>query len=162
MPLRSLGDPILQVSHHLQHTLSQFASALRLIDRNIVRFVQVVEAFYRGHHCCGTCTERLIHTTLSNSLGQLLDLVRLHGNFELAELLHELEDGVASDARQNGPIQGRCDQFILSLLILPVNEEIHRAHLRHIVMDQPECLVAAMLFIPDAHSSERRRVITNI
>jgi hypothetical protein len=29
-------------------------------------------------------------------------------------------------------------------------------------MDQPECLVAAMLFIPDAHSSERRRVITNI
>ena len=64
---------------------------------------------------------------------------------KLLPLLGQLNDRVARDSWQNGAVQWRRDQLLLALLVDPQEKNIHRAHLGHLVVEQPEHLRVALL-----------------
>ena len=83
-----------------------------------------------------------------------MDLVVLRGHFELSQVLAKLNDRVSSHSWQDRAVQRWRDQFILSLFVLPEDEEIHGADLCDIVMQQPQHLISTELLIALSAGSE--------
>jgi len=88
-----------------------------------------------------------------------LDLEVSHGDLELVQLRHNLQQAHTRDAGEDSAVQGWSDKLLLTILIDHEAEEIHGANFSHVIVQQPQHLVTAVLLKTIALSPDRRCVV---